>query len=69
MSLPAAGVTASLPEAAMDPAGLARGQTPGAAAARVPGSVSAKPAWPSLIPGQLTPIEYELRARQIQPIA
>jgi hypothetical protein len=58
----AAGVTASLPEAVMDPAGLARGHAPGPQPGRVPtpapgtpGSVSAKPARPPLIAGHAHP--------------
>jgi hypothetical protein len=34
-----------------------------------PGSVAAKPARLSLILGMFTPIEYELRASQIEPVA
>ena len=72
----AAGVTASLPEAVMDPAGLARGHAPGPQRGRVPalapgtpGSVWAEPARPSLIAGHAHPGRYERRASQTQPVA
>jgi hypothetical protein len=63
----------------MDPAGLARGQATRAVAARAPGTVPrARHAKIGLsetgvavthLQGRLTPMEYELRASQIRPVA
>ena len=70
MILPAAGVTAGLPGALLDPAGPAPGGRSGGAGYRPPrrpaGSVWAEPARLSLIAGMLASAGDGLRASQIR---